>query len=312
MELTAEELAMLTEDERRQLKEEQGDDDTGTDTDADDQSGDDADQDDDDQSDDDADDDAGDEDDTGDQGDADEDDQGGDDHNGDQADDQDDQEQEEQLEKAPAPLFTAELPEDIEAKRTEIDGKEDTLVEQFDNGDITFAEYNKQIRTLNNERAALDRIELKAEMAREAQQAQIDNQWQGALNTFLAEHPEIDLTNEIHHAAFDKLLRQHTAGVMEKGGLPGLREIKKAHGDFIKTFNIQSDKPAPKEQKQEKQTAKPPKHREVPPNLGKVPAAANADMDDGRFAALDKLPPDKFEAAFAKLSEADRNAYLSS
>lgn len=305
MELTAEELAMLTEDERRQLEEEQGDDDTDTDTDADDQSGDDADQDDDDSSDDDA----GDEDDTGDQGDADEDDQDGDDDNGD---DQDDQEQEEQLEKAPAPLFTAELPEDIEANRTEIDGKEDTLVEQFDNGDITFAEYNKQIRTLNNERAALERIELKAEMAREAQQAQIDNQWQGALNTFLAEHPEIDLSNEFHHAAFDKLLRQHTAGVMEKGGLPGLREIKKAHGDFIKTFNLQSDKPAPKEQKQEKQTAKTPKHREVPPNLGKIPAAANADMDDGRFAALDKLPPDKFEAAFAKLSEADRNAYLSS
>lgn len=299
MELTAEELAMLTEDERRQLEEEQGDDDTDTDTDADDQSGDDADQDDDDSSDDDA----GDEDDTGDQGDAD--DQDGDDDNGD---DQDDQEQEEQLEKAPAPLFTAELPEDIEAKRTEIDGKEDTLVEQFDNGDITFAEYNKQIRTLNNERAALERIELKAEMAREAQQAQIDNQWQGALNTFLEEHPEIDLSNEFHHAAFDKLLRQHTAGVMEKGGLPGLREIKKAHGDFVKTFNLQSNKPAPKE----KQTAKTPKYREVPPNLGKVPAAANADMDDGRFAALDKLPPDKFEAAFAKLSEADRNAYLSS
>lgn len=301
MELTAEELAMLTEDERRQLEEEQGDDDTDTDTDADDQSGDDDDQDDDDSSDDDA----GDEDDAGDQGDADEDDQDGDDDNGD---DQDDQEQEEQLEKAPAPLFTAELPEDIEAKRTEIDGKEDALVEQFDNGDITFAEYNKQIRTLNNERAALERIELKAEMAREAQQAQIDNQWQGALNTFLAEHPEIDLSNEFHHAAFDKLLRQHTAGVMEKGGLPGLREIKKAHGDFVKTFNLQSNKPAPKE----KQTAKTPKHREVPPNLGKIPAAANADMDDGRFAALDKLPPDKFEAAFAKLSEADRNAYLSS
>lgn len=308
MELTAEELAMLTEDERRQLEEEQGDDDTDTDTDANDQSGDDDAGDDEDQDDDvDGGDGADDAD-----NDADEDQDSSDDDGDDQADDQDDQEQEEQLEKAPAPLFTAELPEDIEAKRTEIDGKEDTLVEQFDNGDITFAEYNKQIRTLNNERAALDRIELKAEMAREAQQAQIDNQWQGALNTFLAEHPEIDLTNEIHHAAFDKLLRQHTAGVMEKGGLPGLREIKKAHGDFVKTFNLQSDKPAPKEQKQEKQTAKPPKHREVPPNLGKVPAASNADMDDGRFAALDKLPPDKFEAAFAKLSEADRNAYLSS
>lgn len=310
MELTAEELAMLTEDERRLLEEEQADDDTGSDNDADDDTGADADQDDDDHEADDADDDAGDEDDAGDQDDANQDDQDGDDDKGDDQDD--DQEQEEKLEKAPAPLFSAELPADIEAKRTEIDGKEDTLVEQFDNGDITFAEYNKQLRALNNERAALDRAELKAELAREAQQAQIDNTWNSTLNTFLEDHPEIDLSNEIHHAAFDKLLRQHTAPTMEKGGVPGLREIKKAHDDFIKTFNLQSDKPAPKEEKQEKKTAKAPKQREVPPNLGKVPAAAGADMDDGRFAHLDRLPPDQFEAAFAKLSEADRNAYLAS
>lgn len=301
MELTAEELAMLTEDERRMLEEEQGDDDTDTDTGADDDTGTDDDQDDDDHEDGDADDDAGDEDD------ADQDDEGGDD-------DQDDDEggeADEKVEKAPAPLFTAELPADIEAKRTEIDGKEDTLVEQFDNGDITFAEYNKQLRALNNERAALDRAELKAELAREAQQAQIDNTWNSTLNVFLTDHPEIDLTNEIHHAAFDKLLRQHTAVVMEKGGVPGLREIKKAHVDFLKTFNLQADKEP--ETKQGKQpTAKAPKQREVPPNLSKVPAAANADMDDGRFGYLDKLPPAKFEEAFAKLSEADRNAYLAS
>lgn len=308
MELTAEELAMLTDDERRLLEEEQADDDTDIDTDADDQSGDDADQGDDDHEDDDADNDAGDEDDAGDQDDADQDDQDGDD----QDDDQDDQEQEEQLEKAPAPLFSAELPADIEAKRTEIDGKEDTLVEQFDNGDITFAEYNKQLRALNNERTALDRAELKAELAREAQQAQIDNTWNSTLNGFLSDHQEIDLSNEIHHAAFDKLLRQHTAPTMEKGGVPGLREIKKAHEDFLKTFNLQSEKPASKEEKQVKKTPKAPKHREVPPNLGKVPAAANADMDDGKFGYLDKLPPAKFEEAFAKLSEADRNAYLAS
>lgn len=294
MELTAEELAMLTEDERRMLEEEQGDDDTDTDTGADDDTGTDDDQDDDDREDGDADDDAGDEDDAGDQ-----DDEAG-------ADDQDDDEggeADETVEKAPAPLFTAELPADIEAKRTEIDGKEDTLVEQFDNGDITFAEYNKQLRALNSERAALDRAELKAELAREAQQNQIDNTWNSTLNVFLADHPEIDLTNEIHHAAFDKLLRQHTASVMEKGGVPGLREIKKAHGDFLKTFNLQADK---------QPTAKTQKQREVPPNLSKVPAAANADMDDGRFGYLDKLPPAKFEEAFAKLSEADRNAYLAS
>lgn len=308
MELTAEELAMLTDDERRLLEEEQADDDTNNDTDADDGTGADADQDDDDHEDDDTDD-AGDEDDAGDQDDADQGDHDGDD----QDDDQDDQEAEEKLEQAPAPLFNAELPADIEAKRTEIDGKEDTLVEQFDNGDITFAEYNKQLRALNNERAALNRAELKAELAREAQQTQIDNTWNSTLNIFLSDHPEIDLSNEIHHAAFDKLLRQHTAPTMEKGGIPGLREIKKAHEDFLKTFNLQSNKPASKDQKQEKQD-KPAKarNREVPPNLGKVPAAAGADMDDGRFGYLDKLPPAKFEEAFAKLSEADRNAYLAS
>lgn len=312
MKLTAEDLAMLTDDERRLLEEEQTDDDTDTDTDADNDTGADDDQDSD------ADDGEGDGQTADETGDSDADDgeqDDGDDGADDQTDDQEDQEQEEQLEKAPAPLFTADVPADIEAKRTEIDGKEDTLVEQFDNGDITFAEYNKQLRGLNNERAALDRAELKAELAREAQQAQIDNTWHSTLNTFLSDHPEIDLTNEIHHGAFDKLLRQHTAPTMEKGGVPGLREIKKAHEDFLKTFNLKSDKPAPKEEKQEKNWKAPKQQqqqREVPPNLGKVPAAAGADMDDGRFGYLDKLPPSKFEEAFAKLSEADRNAYLAS
>lgn len=309
MSLTAEDLAMLTEDERRLLAEDDyEDDDTDADTDADDDPGTDDDQDKDDNADDGADDDA--DDDTA----GDDDDEG----EGDDDDDQGDQEPEDKVDPTPAPLFNAELPADIEAKRTEIDGKKAELVEQFDNGEITFAEYNKQVDALNREISKLDRAELKAELAREAQQAQLDNHWQGTLHTFLEDHPEIDLTNKVHHTVFDQLLRQHTAATMEKGGVPGLREIKKAHEQFVKELNIQTDKqPEPKKEakqdKQEKQPAtKQKKQNEVPPTLGKVPAAAAADMDDGRFAHLDRLGPDQFEAAFAKLSEADRNAYLAS
>lgn len=292
MPLTAEELAMLTDEEREGLLEGEEDNDGEQDeTDADDQDDDKQDDNDGDNADN-ADDDA----DKQDQGDDKQDDEDGDD---------------DEITPQPAPLFKADVPADIQAKRQEIDSKEDALVEQFDNGDITFAEYNKQLRQLNNERSVLERAELKAELAREASVSQFEQNWNTSLNTFLADHPEIDLSNDVHTTIFDKLLRQETAPVIEKGGQIGIREIKKAHARFLKELNLTGAEPkaepAPK--------AKAKKDNVVPPTLGKVPASTATSTDDGRFAHLDRLAdsdPIKFEEALLKMSAADRDAYMAS
>ena len=205
----------------------------------------------------------------------------------------------------PTPLFKAELPADIEAKRTALDTQEDDLVKKFDEGDITFAEYNKELRSLNRERADLDRAELKAELAQEAQQSQVEQTWQTTANTFVAEHPLIS-KNETTWSSFDAIVRRVTAETMQKGGQPSRRDLEKAYKQWTEDLGI-ADAGIQKSQ---------PKHKKqnvVPPNLGKVPAATANDTDDGKFAHLDRLAesdPLAFEAALAKMSDAQRDEYM--
>jgi len=205
----------------------------------------------------------------------------------------------------PTPLFKAELPADIEAKRTALDTQEDDLVKKFDEGDITFAEYNKELRSLNRERADLDRAELKAELAQEAQQSQVEQTWQTTANTFVAEHPLIS-KNETTWSSFDAIVRRVTAETMQKGEQPSRRDLEKAYKQWTEDLGISdagTQKPQPKQKKQ----------NIVPPNLGKVPAATANDTDDGKFAHLDRLAesdPLAFEAALAKMSDAQRDEYM--
>ena len=205
----------------------------------------------------------------------------------------------------PTPLFKAELPADIEAKRTALDTQEDDLVKKFDEGDITFAEYNKELRSLNRERADLDRAELKAELAKEAQQSQVEQTWQTTANTFVAEHPLIS-KNETMWSSFDAIVRRVTAETMQKGEQPGRRDLEKAYKQWTEDLGISDAGTQKSQPKQKKQNI-------VPPNLGKVPAATTNDTDDGKFAHLDRLAesdPLAFEAALAKMSDAQRDEYM--
>lgn len=206
----------------------------------------------------------------------------------------------------PIPLFRADAPADIEAKRTEISGKKAGLVDQFDNGDLTFAEYSKQADALNMELNKLDRLELKAELAREAQQSQIDNTWQSTASSFVDAHPMIS-KNEALWSSFDTVLRRVTSEVMANGHQPGQRELEKAYKQWSEDLGISETPkadpaPAPKAKKV----------IDVPPTLGKVPAATATDTDDGKWASLDRLAesdPIAYENAMMKLSDAERDEY---
>lgn len=208
----------------------------------------------------------------------------------------------------PKPLFNAELPADIQAQRTAIDEKEDDLDKQFDEGDITFSEHKKALREINQQRNALDRAELKAELAAEAYQTQIDNSWQASQTAFFSAHPEINTANDVQMTALDHLVRQETKAVLDKGGVIGVPELERAYAKFKQAFNIADS--APKQQ--QKQVKTPKNENIVPPNLGTLPAATANDTDDGKFAALDRLEGTAYEDALAKLTDAQRDEYLRS
>ena len=224
------------------------------------------------------------------------------------ADDQGDgAETKEEFTTQPKPLFNAELPADIQAQRTEIDEKEDALDKQFDEGDITFSEHKKALREINQQRNALDRAELKAELAAEAYQTQIDNSWQASQTAFFSAHPEINTANDVQMTALDHLVRQETKAVLDKGGVIGVPELERAYAKFKQAFNIADSSP-----KQQQKQVKTPNNGIVPPNLGTLPAATANDTDDGKFAALDRLEGTAYEDALAKLTDAQRDEYLRS
>lgn len=203
----------------------------------------------------------------------------------------------------PVPLFKAELPADIEAKRQGLDTREDELVQKFDEGDITFAEYNKEMRALNRERSDIDRAELKADLAREAQQSQVDGLWQNTANSFVNAHPLIN-KNETTWNSFDAVLRRVTSETMAKGQQPGQRELDKAYQQWTADLGITDTGT--------KTTTKQKQANLVPPTLGKVPASTATDTDDGKWATLDRLAdsdPLAYEAAMMRLSDSERDEY---
>ena len=206
----------------------------------------------------------------------------------------------------PKPLFNADLPADIEAQRTALDEKEAAIDQQYDEGDILFTEHKQALRDINKQRNALDRAELKAELAAEAYQTQIDNSWQASQEAFFSAHPEFKIDNEAKWAAFDQLVKNETKTVLDKGGAVGVPELERAYTKYKQAFNIEAAAP--------KQAKAPASKNEgvVPPNLGKLPAATANDTDDGKFAHLDRLEGVAFEDALAKLSDAQRDEYLRS
>ena len=213
---------------------------------------------------------------------------------------------EEQLMPQPKLLFNADLPADIEAQRTALDEKEAAIDQQYDEGDILFTEHKQALRDINKQRNALDRAELKAELAAEAYQTQIDNSWQASQEAFFSAHPEFKIDNEAKWAAFDQLVKNETKSVLDKGGVVGVPELERAYTKYKQAFNIEAASP--------KQAKAPASKNEgvVPPNLGKLPAATANDTDDGKFAHLDRLEGVAFEDALAKLSDAQRDEYLRS
>lgn len=326
--MTPEELALLTEEERAGLEDDElvdegdettEDDDTGTDDADDGNDGDegagDADGDDNAGDDDKGDDDSGKQDDAGD------DDQPGRD---DGADDQ------AATTSQPVPLIRAELPADfddqvkaITDRRAEIRTERRSLTDKYEDGDLTSKEYHDaldkledELSDLNDKRYELKRLEEKVQLAQEMNRNQVETRWYTTVETFLGEHPEIT-KNQTLVTVYDQIVQRVTAETMKAGKEPGLADLQKAYKQWAEDLGITPQKPAKEEGKQPgKQEQKPAKQtRNVPPTLGKVPAADTTSTEDGKWAWLDRLAdsnPEKYEAEIAKLSEAEFDQYSNS
>lgn len=211
---------------------------------------------------------------------------------------------------AHAPILVAEAPADAEAKLKEIADQKAGLRKQYDDGDLTFEEYEAKKDELDEQKLA---IKLQVETANtavkmEAQRRQ--NEWAQQCDTFLAAHPEYEGGKGERFEHLNGLLKA-IAVIPSNAHLTGPQLLEKAHRLALADRGEAPPPPAAKGDGKAKQDIPKPK---LPPDLGGMPAAASNDPGEGKWASLDRLRDAgngvAYEAALSKLSQADRDAYL--
>lgn len=209
-----------------------------------------------------------------------------------------------------APILVADAPEKAQERLQEITEAKKDLRKQYDDGEITFEDYESKVEALDDERLELKLAINTAETAARIAQQQEINAREAEVNNFLSEVGIPRDPKNLRFATLDVAVRI-VANDEANYELSAREILEKAYGLCVEQGTLPA---RASEKQQDKAPAKPaPKPRQpVPPTLAKVPAAAATDTSDGsRFAYIDRITdPDKREAAFAKLSPADQEAYL--
>lgn len=219
-----------------------------------------------------------------------------------------------------APEFTLEEPKDVEDRIKALDTREDELAEKFDDGDISNADYRKQLRELNAERDKINREVTRFENAKDRhteamQRAQKDFEanWYRQVEEFAKEHPEV-AKNKTVMGVFDQIVMAvNNAENLEK--YSHRQRLEMAYKQFAEDLGLEVKPAKPKA----KDTKPKPKRPDLPPTLSRVPAAQVQETDRGTFGTLDRLfqssnPRDvvKAEEMLARMTPAEADRYLAS
>lgn len=202
-----------------------------------------------------------------------------------------------------APLLVAQPIEDADGRLRAIDELKSDIRKKYDDGDITFEEYEAKKDELIKQEREIERAVDKAQIAADLQNQQLMNKWRETCEDFLANNPVIASNQRRYHLFNEEVKAVGTAP--ENAELSMKQVLEKAKANLIEDGLLASDKPT------QKAAASP--RADLPPNLAKLPAAENEDTNGGRFASLERLlekDPIAYEEALAKMSDAERNAYL--
>lgn len=205
--------------------------------------------------------------------------------------------------------FQPELPADYDDQVKRITDEKKALFDQFEEGDISNAEYATKLDEIGKQERELERLRDRVEDATRARYETWVNVHVGG---FLAQHPEYQ-TNPMLMGVLDNEVKR----LQSQADIDTDPQILiDAHAAISKSFpGVFSDaKPAPAAQQEAKKPT-PPAAKPTVPTLANVPAANIDQPGEGKFSYLDRLSetdPLRFEAELAKLSPADQNEYLAS
>lgn len=219
----------------------------------------------------------------------------------------------ENVAKAEKPIFVAQAPEDAAAQLQAIAEKKESLFNQFDDGDITAAEYQKGLDEVNKEERKIERAIDRAELAKEIDEQKQKNSWTEACDAFLADNPRYNPeANHANYVALDAEVRRVAASPEfkdRKDSLAGHDILKKAHENIMEGLNKEFGV-KPQGKAAETQNPAATKKPGNPPSLHSLPAAQVEDVTDGKFGYLDRLSGVELEKALSKMSPDEMSAYM--
>lgn len=208
-----------------------------------------------------------------------------------------------------APLLVAQAPEDAEAKLADIASQKEALLTEFDDGEITAREYQQKLEKLNKDERQIELAIHEAQLASKMEQQRQVNEWNATVNGFITENPRYNpKTSPRMYQMLDMEVRAVATSDEFKGRTDtaaGRLILQRAHENLAKELGFEA-KPSGKQQKVPKPA--------LPPSLHTAPAAEVSETSNGKWAVLDRMQatdPIGYEEALMKLSDRDREAYLS-
>ena len=202
---------------------------------------------------------------------------------------------------APVPEVQYQYAEPEEAVK-EIDASKvemATLLADYRDGEIDVEQYETKrfeiVSKINEINIGINNSKLMAEMNHQ-QEVQ---RWNMEQASFFAENPDFKL-NTVKYNALNSAV-QAVANEEKWAGKSGSAILNEAKRQIDEAFGT-----TPKPKRKAKAAKK------IPQTLGTIPAAdENSTTDQGKFSYLDNLEGEALEQAYMKLSDADRNTYLS-
>lgn len=198
------------------------------------------------------------------------------------------------------PQYKVEAPEDLSEQLSSVTDKMNELDEQLEDGDIDLTDYRRQMREYSSQREELITLRTKAEIANDMSQQSAQQRWEWEQDMFMGEASSAIYKNRAMHAALNETVKEvaNEKGWNDKSGLDVLRESDR------RVKEMMGVKSSPK-----LKVVEPMSKPDIPKTLRDIPAAEGNESGD-EFAALDKLDGMELESALARLSDEQRDRYL--
>lgn len=193
---------------------------------------------------------------------------------------------EDELRREPEVLLNATAPAGVDDYLKKIEAYEAEAERQFDEGDITAAEYRKALREAADKRSEAEWMKRKADLSASMKSQAEDRAWWSAVNDFMSKGPGASIKSDAMKEAFDQYVKRVT-GDAANSHLSDKAQLSKAYRLFMSDLQTGAS--------------------------GGDDDHSAASEQSG-FAHIDRLiesDPMKAEAALARMSPEEMERYLS-